>query len=723
VSATPKGADAPCRKADHRPIEVAALEGFEIMASMICSRYPFAQLAAWLTIAAGFCILVALLLTQPATAQVGARLAPEPPSALLKSAPAPTAGPHDRVRTLGLRAGLQAERGIGTEVFYDFAIRYTDGKLYNPATGAYDEVRLRSYVGDVASPTVPFVAPRVDIWPGETFRLTLKNQLPADDPSCSGPTNDSNIPHCFNNTNMHTHGLWVSPVGNGDNVLLTVNPGIDFQYEYNIPSDHPSGTFWYHPHLHGSTALQVSSGMAGPLIVHGDRAPNRREDGSIKPGDIDTLLKTPEGQPFRERVLLLQQIPYACRDGNGAIKTNPDETWRCDSGDVGTIEGYDQLRPGSWDASGRYTSINGEVVPTLAAAQAGAVERWRIIHAGVRDTIKLRLRKLEPSAVEVAYRAVTTDAKESFVDQNCTGEPLAALGLAADGLTRRALNERTDTIMQPGYREDLLVVFPEPGTYCIIDGELEPVETVNNEGYGRELLGYIEVEGAAAPGADTSSVDTVIDALVASAQANLPDDVSGEIITALQDGMRLSAFVAHPDVAEAEVTGKQTLGFRIFNASISPEPPRIQFEIGQLGQDLAGNLTLRKSAPYDPQRIDRTLLLGGVDEWTLTSFFAGHPFHIHVNPFQIVEVLNADGVDVSGPGDPNASQYANLKGMWKDTLFVEQSHIIKLRTRYQRYIGEYVLHCHILDHEDQGMMQNVRIAIPDGRGGVTAAHH
>jgi L-ascorbate oxidase len=35
-----------------------------------------------------------------------------------------------------------------------------------------------------------------------------------------------------------------------------------------------------------------------------------------------------------------------------------------------------------------------------------------------------------------------------------------------------------------------------------------------------------------------------------------------------------------------------------------------------------------------------------------------------------------------------------------------------VRTRYQRYIGEYVLHCHILDHEDQGMMQNVQIVLP-----------
>ena len=48
---------------------------------------------------------------------------------------------------------------------------------------------------------------------------------------------------------------------------------------------------------------------------------------------------------------------------------------------------------------------------------------------------------------------------------------------------------------------------------------------------------------------------------------------------------------------------------------------------------------------------------------------------------------------------------------------------IYIRTRYERYIGEFVLHCHILDHEDQGMMQNVSIRLPDGAGGVTSGHH
>lgn len=661
-----------------------------------------------------------VLAASPALAQVDARIVENPPEATLLTAPEePTvAQPHARFDAT--RKAAPTERGIGGEVFYDLAIRYQDGTIFNPSTGTDDPVRLRSYVGAATGGSPQFAAPTVRILPGETFRLTLRNELPADDPTCPG-AGGVNVPHCFNRTNMHTHGLHISPTGNSDNVLVSVSPGVSFQYEYNIPPDHPAGTFWYHSHLHGSTALQVSSGMAGALIIEGGRVPALAPDGGYVTGDVDVLLRKPGGEPFRDRVMLFQQIAYACRDGAGAIKTAATGAWYCDAGDVGEVEGYDQLTPASWSASGRFTSINGEVMPTLARAVAGEVERWRLIHGGVRDSIKLRFRKMEPAGKTVAAaRLATADARQAFVDQRCTGAPLPALGLAADGLTRGALNERSDTILQPGYREDLLVRFPEPGVYCVINGELQTDQAVNNEPHGRELLGYVRVdEGTARP----SAGDSILGALIASAEANLPDDVGARVVADLRDGMRLAAFVRHPDVAAEEVTGRQTLGFRIFNGSLPPAPPAFRFEIGELGRDLAGNLALMNSAPYDPVRMDRTLVLGAVDEWTMTSFAANHPFHIHVNPFQIVEVLDPTGADVSGPGNPNVSQYANLKGVWKDTLMVEQGHVIKVRTRYERYIGDFVLHCHILDHEDQGMMQNVRIAIPDGTGGAAVAHH
>ncbi|RYG12575.1 MAG: multicopper oxidase family protein, partial [Burkholderiales bacterium] len=209
------------------------------------------------------------------------------------------------------------------EASLDLNVVYTDGQIWNPAMRRNDPVRLRSYQGTRIDPNTPFVSPMLDIRPGDTIRVRLNNKLPPD-ATCLESGGNVNVPHCFNGTNLHTHGLWVNPAGNGDNVLISINPGVSFEYEYNVPSDHPAGTFWYHTHLHGSTALQVSSGMAGALIIRGNRPPVRQADGKIASGDIDTLLQPTRTQPFRERVLVLQQIQYACREANGTIKTNPD---------------------------------------------------------------------------------------------------------------------------------------------------------------------------------------------------------------------------------------------------------------------------------------------------------------------------------------------------------------------------------------------------------------
>jgi FtsP/CotA-like multicopper oxidase with cupredoxin domain len=64
---------------------------------------------------------------------------------------------------------------------------------------------------------------------------------------------------------------------------------------------------------------------------------------------------------------------------------------------------------------------------------------------------------------------------------------------------------------------------------------------------------------------------------------------------------------------------------------------------------------------------------------------------------------------------PAATATTLLISINPDTLFVRQGCTFYVRTRYQRYIGDFVLHCHILDHEDKGMMQNVSNGIPDGR--------
>jgi FtsP/CotA-like multicopper oxidase with cupredoxin domain len=80
--------------------------------------------------------------------------------------------------------------------------------------------------------------------------------------------------HLDQPTNLHTHGLRVSPQDNSDNPFVQVDPGTSFDYPYRIPADHPAGTHWYHPHHHGMAADQLFGGLDGALLV--DRPDFRR---------------------------------------------------------------------------------------------------------------------------------------------------------------------------------------------------------------------------------------------------------------------------------------------------------------------------------------------------------------------------------------------------------------------------------------------------------------
>ena len=64
--------------------------------------------------------------------------------------------------------------------------------------------------------------------------------------------------------------MHVGPSGNADNVFRSMEPGKSYEIEIIIPSDHTSGTNWYHPHMHGLADVQIASGVLGALIVEGD---------------------------------------------------------------------------------------------------------------------------------------------------------------------------------------------------------------------------------------------------------------------------------------------------------------------------------------------------------------------------------------------------------------------------------------------------------------------
>jgi FtsP/CotA-like multicopper oxidase with cupredoxin domain len=164
--------------------------------------------------------------------------------------------------------------------------------------------------------------------------------------------------------------------------------------------------------------------------------------------------------------------------------------------------------------------------------------------------------------------------------------------------------------------------------------------------------------------------------------------------------------------------------FPVFLADIRSEDIRISrrldfgWEPGRTapvkGDGAAPQFTIDR-AQFQGHRYDQTMVLGDAEEWMLTNATTriAHPFHIHVNPFQVVEIY-----------DPNSSPPFQPAGnyIWHDVIAIPPAKItdgrvergyVRIRHRFVDFAGSFVLHCHMLAHEDRGMMQLVRVIPPE----------
>jgi FtsP/CotA-like multicopper oxidase with cupredoxin domain len=161
-------------------------------------------------------------------------------------------------------------------------------------------------------------------YPGPTLEINAGDRLEVDF-----------VNYAPQQTNLHTHGLHVSPKAPSDDVLLIVDPGDRFHYRYDVPKDHPGGTLWYHAHRHMLTDDQVFGGMFGLLIVRGalDR--------------LDGIAGLPERQ--------LQISQMQVIDGRIAKASES-------------------------ESAEQVTLVNGRYQPALAM-NTGETQRWRFLNA------------------------------------------------------------------------------------------------------------------------------------------------------------------------------------------------------------------------------------------------------------------------------------------------------------------------------------------------------
>ena len=501
-------------------------------------------------------------------------------------------------------------------------------------------VRLRAYNGQIPGPAIV-------TRPGATLRIRLKNSLPPYD--SSGWPGDHNVPHGLDATNLHVHGLDVvphvfEPVGTSDPLApqIVVGPGESKDYVFELPADHPPGFNFYHPHKHGATAVQVATGLAGPLIVR---------------GAIDEV---PEIAAAREIFLAVQDI------GLFPSEDDPD-VWQ-----------YEPVQNAMWHTFGGYVTIMGERTDLRGGFTTGDYAlRYYLLNG------------------EPFFKETHNSEPGKETEPVGTQLPVQRITIAPGEVVRlRMLNGATDNMMP-------VVVDGHDVHLVALDGvNFSKVRTIPARAPGDEseklLLASANradflIRGNAARGIykirqlrqDQQFLLSEEKVIAEIEVAGPPQDMA--LPTALPIPTRV-----YPLIEPSEVR-------RVRIVEFSGTPPGII-------NTVVGGDYLVNNAIYNEKEVPVVVHLDDVEEWRIVvgrghhGGDEGHPFHIHVNGFEVISVGGK-------PFPP---------GTVMDTIWVPAGSEAVIRMRFKDWVGKSVFHCHILPHEDTGMMQNFLILPPRG---------
>ena len=197
------------------------------------------------------------------------------------------------------------------------------------------------------------VAPVIRASPGDTIRIAYTNRLPLK----SAETCAMNP--CMDMTNLHFHGLAVSPHAPQDDVLtMLAKPGQVLHYSVQIPADHPPGLFWYHTHPHGESHRQALDGMSGAIVIEGMER------------------YVPEVSQLRERVIVVRGRSIEHDPNASALMRDVEIPAKGCGGEAEKVE--------------EVFTINGALRPQIAIAPKER-QFWRIVNASADRYLDLQM--------------------------------------------------------------------------------------------------------------------------------------------------------------------------------------------------------------------------------------------------------------------------------------------------------------------------------------------
>jgi FtsP/CotA-like multicopper oxidase with cupredoxin domain len=537
-------------------------------------------------------------------------------------------------------------------------------------------------------------APVIRLRQGDDLSITLDNEI--SDPSAidavttagkltiaNGPVPDmagfykviaGQHHHATGATNLHVHGFAVPPVAPQDEVLMgCADPAAgstrcgrhSLTYHYHVPADMPAGLYWYHPHLHGEVQAQMLMGLSGAIVVEGP------EDDARRAAGID------------DRVLIVRQTQdldggtASTASMTSAAPTTPGAASSGTASPLGAaipatkIDTAHELlcnRNSAIDA----ISLNGTPVPVAtplddALAQyeiaPGKQQLWRLVNAATDAFLDLAI--VDPEGNPLPLDVVARDGAPLTDD---AGTPLPA---------------EPTTLAQfvpPAGRIEFLVAAPPAGTKAYLVTHSVDTGCAGDRVPERRLAVITASPTTASAQAPASPVPVPVPMY---ARHNFFDG----LISRKTDRQRIIAFAEYPRPGEDDETD-------FYIAERKPGAMLKTFEMG------------------DPPAI--TVEAGATEEWVVENWTNElHAFHIHQVHFRLLEV---DGKPVADPPllDVVTVPYARAMG-----LLSKDEPIRPGRIRIKLYFpaslaGDIPFHCHLVDHEDNGMMAVIRVLPADG---------
>jgi FtsP/CotA-like multicopper oxidase with cupredoxin domain len=401
----------------------------------------------------------------------------------------------------------------------------------------------------------------------------------------------------MNMTNLHFHGLTVSPNAPQDDVLgMIAMPGQALHYSVEIPRDHPPGLFWYHTHPHGESQRQVLDGMSGAIVIEGMER------------------YVPEVERLRERVIVV-------RGRSIEHDANADEL-RHD------VEVSSKGCGGEAEAPEEIFTLNGALRPQIEIAPKER-QFWRIVNASA----------------------------DRYLDLQLDGQPLEIVAL--DGMPLAFHDRKHPTratnhvLLAPAGRVEAIVTGPPSGT--------------------RGTLRTLCVNTG--PDGDPNPAMVLADVIQASPGQVSPDQHNAD---------------APPAPTAHAVHGGRTL-YKAVN--VEPLKKRAPTFTVIFTEDKNGFYINGKKFAMDAEPMT-SIRVGTYQHWRIVNRTGElHPFHIHQVHFL---AYAENGVPLVHPA-------------WLDTVNVPTGGSVDVILDFTDPVikGVAVFHCHLLNHEDKGMMAKI----------------